>query len=158
MGAATWFVGDGRPPATVILSLYPDGTANLNMGASDIGTGTKTVMAMVVAEELGLDPDSIQIEHADTGTTRYASPSGGSKTVPTEAPAVRRLVLDAPHAAASVLGRLLEYLPNPPVNRDFAELMRSDKVAEAGLPTLELLGVAPRTLESWLAEQARRGD
>ncbi|MGA6925328.1 MAG: molybdopterin cofactor-binding domain-containing protein, partial [Desulfosarcina sp.] len=58
-------------------------------GASDIGTGTKTVMAMVLAEELGLKPESIHIEHADTGTTQYATPSGGSKTVPTEAPAVR---------------------------------------------------------------------
>jgi xanthine dehydrogenase YagR molybdenum-binding subunit len=94
MAAANWIVGDGRPPSTVILRLYADGTANLNMGASDIGTGTKTVMAMVVAEELGLDPDSIQIEHADTGTTQYASPSGGSKTVPTEAPAVRRACLE----------------------------------------------------------------
>jgi xanthine dehydrogenase YagR molybdenum-binding subunit len=93
MAAANWFVGDGGPPSTIVLRLHADGTANLNMGASDIGTGTKTVMAMVVAEELGLTPESVQIEHADTGTTQYASPSGGSKTVPTEAPAVRRACL-----------------------------------------------------------------
>jgi xanthine dehydrogenase YagR molybdenum-binding subunit len=59
------------------------------MGASDIGTGTKTIMAMVAAEELGVNPAVIQIEHADTATTQYATPSGGSKTVPTEAPTVR---------------------------------------------------------------------
>jgi xanthine dehydrogenase YagR molybdenum-binding subunit len=35
----------------------------------------------------------VQIEHADTGTTQFATPSGGSKTVPTEAPAVRRACL-----------------------------------------------------------------
>jgi CO/xanthine dehydrogenase Mo-binding subunit len=46
-------------------------------------------MAMVVAEELGIDPDAIQIENADTGTTQFATSSGGSKTVPTESPAVR---------------------------------------------------------------------
>jgi xanthine dehydrogenase YagR molybdenum-binding subunit len=101
MAAANWFVGDGGPPATVLVSLYPDGTANLNMGASDIGTGTKTVMAMVVAEELGVDPDAVQIEHADTATTHYATPSGGSKTVPTEAPTVRR-------ACIAVKDQLLE--------------------------------------------------
>ena len=28
------------------------------------------------------DRDSIQIEHADTGTTQFATPSGGSKTMP----------------------------------------------------------------------------
>ncbi|HVN23172.1 MAG TPA: xanthine dehydrogenase family protein molybdopterin-binding subunit [Syntrophorhabdales bacterium] len=87
--SALWVVGSGRPPSTVLVKLFADGSANLNMGASDIGTGTKTVMAMVVAEELGVKPEAIQIENADTGTTQYATPSGGSKTVPTEAPAVR---------------------------------------------------------------------
>jgi xanthine dehydrogenase YagR molybdenum-binding subunit len=46
-------------------------------------------MALVVSEELGVKPQYIQIENADTATTQYATPSGGSKTVPTEAPAVR---------------------------------------------------------------------
>src|SRR6056297_254486 len=64
------------------------------MGASDIGTGTKTIMAMVAAEELGVKPELIQIENADTGTTQYATPSGGSKTVPTEAPTVRAAALE----------------------------------------------------------------
>jgi CO/xanthine dehydrogenase Mo-binding subunit len=89
MGSCLWLAGAGRPPSTVIVKLFADGSANLNMGASDIGTGTKTVMALVVAEELGVKPGMIQIEHADTGTTQYATPSGGSKTVPTEAPTVR---------------------------------------------------------------------
>ena len=89
MAGALWVVGGGRPPSTVIVKLFADGSANLNMGASDIGTGTKTIMAMIVAEELGVKLDAIQIENADTGTTQYATPSGGSKTVPTESPAVR---------------------------------------------------------------------
>ncbi|HKL25702.1 MAG TPA: xanthine dehydrogenase family protein molybdopterin-binding subunit [Desulfuromonadales bacterium] len=89
MGSCVWFVGGGGPPSTVIVKLFADGSVNLNMGASDIGTGTKTVMAMIVAEELGVKPEMIQIENADTGTTQYATPSGGSKTVPTEAPTVR---------------------------------------------------------------------
>jgi xanthine dehydrogenase YagR molybdenum-binding subunit len=101
MGACVWFVGGGGPPSTVVIKLYRDGSVNLNMGASDIGTGTKTVMALVAAEELGVQPEAIQIEHADTGTTQYATPSGGSKTVPTESPAVR-------NAAIEVKRRLLE--------------------------------------------------
>jgi xanthine dehydrogenase YagR molybdenum-binding subunit len=101
MAASVWFVGGGGPPSTVIVKLFSDGSANLNMGASDIGTGTKTVMVMVVAEELGLKPEMVRVEHADTGTTQYATPSGGSKTVPTEAPAVR-------DAAVQVKQKLLE--------------------------------------------------
>jgi CO/xanthine dehydrogenase Mo-binding subunit len=101
MGACLWIVGDGGPPSTVVIKMFKDGSVNLNMGASDIGTGTKTVMAFVAAEELGIDPGVIQIEHADTGTTQYATPSGGSKTVPTEAPTVR-------NAAIAVKRQMLE--------------------------------------------------
>ena len=102
VGVAACFWGyGGGPPSTVIVKLFADGSANLNMGASDIGTGTKTWAAMIVAEELGVPLDQIQIEHADTGTTQYATPSGGSKTVPSDSPAVRA-------AAYAVKQQLLE--------------------------------------------------
>jgi CO/xanthine dehydrogenase Mo-binding subunit len=94
MAAGLWSAGSGGPPSTAIVRLFADGSVNLNMGASDIGTGTKTVMAQVIAEELGVPLDRIRVEHADTGTTQYASASGGSKTVPTESPAVRNAALD----------------------------------------------------------------
>jgi xanthine dehydrogenase YagR molybdenum-binding subunit len=94
VAAGLWSGGGGGPPSTIVVKFFSDGSVALNMGASDIGTGTKTVMAMVVAEELGVDPDRIEIEHADTGSTAFASASGGSKTVPTESPAVRAAAVD----------------------------------------------------------------
>jgi xanthine dehydrogenase YagR molybdenum-binding subunit len=94
MGGCLWVAGAGGPPSTAIVRFFTDGSVNLNMGASDIGTGTKTVMAMIVAEELGVDVNKIQIEHADTATTQFATASGGSKTVPTESPAVRAAAID----------------------------------------------------------------
>jgi CO/xanthine dehydrogenase Mo-binding subunit len=94
MGACLWFAGGGGPPSTIVLKLFADGSVNLNMGASDLGTGTKTVMAMVVSEELGIKPDKIQIENADTGATQFATRSGGSKTIPTESPAVRAAAIE----------------------------------------------------------------
>ena len=101
VAAGLWQGGSGGPPSTVIVKLFTDGSVNLNMGAGDIGTGTKTVMAQVVAEELGVPFERIRIEHADTGTTQYATASGGSKTVPTESPATR-------NAAIEVKRQLLE--------------------------------------------------
>jgi xanthine dehydrogenase YagR molybdenum-binding subunit len=108
MGACVWFVGGGGPPSTVIIKLFRDGSVNLNMGASDIGTGTKTVMALVAAEELGVKPGVIQIEHADTGTTQYATPSGGSKTVPTESPTVRNAAIDVKRQVLEMAAEDLE--------------------------------------------------
>ena len=118
MASCLWFAGGGGPPSTVIVKIFSDGSVNLNMGASDIGTGTKTVMAMVVSEELGVPIEKIQIENADTGTTQYATPSGGSKTVPTEAPAVR-------DAAINAKRQLLE-LASKDLKVDAAELALED--------------------------------
>lgn len=128
MAASLWFAGGGNPPSTVILKLFSDGSVNLNMGASDIGTGTKTVMAMVVAEELGLDPAVVEIEHADTETTQYATPSGGSKTVPTEAPAVR--------AAAVQIKQQLLALAAEELKTDATRLaIRGDEIVSSADPT-----------------------
>jgi len=88
MAAAMWGYA-GEPRAVVVVKLTPDGSVNLNMGASDIGTGAKTVMAMVVAEELGVPLGRIQIENADSATTQYAPTAGGSQTTLVSAPAVR---------------------------------------------------------------------
>jgi xanthine dehydrogenase YagR molybdenum-binding subunit len=94
VAAGMWQGGGGSPPATVIVKLFADGSANLNMGASDIGCGTKTWGAQIVAEELGVPLERISVEHADTGTTQFATPSGGSKTVPTESPAIRAAAVE----------------------------------------------------------------
>ena len=61
MASGLWIAGGGGPPSTVILKFFSDGSANLTMGASDIGTGTKTVMAMVAAEELSIPVKLIEI-------------------------------------------------------------------------------------------------
>jgi xanthine dehydrogenase YagR molybdenum-binding subunit len=84
----------GEPNATATVKLFADGSVGLVSGASDIGTGTKTVLAMVVAEELGVPLERIRIEHADTSTTPYSPGSGGSQTVLVNAPAVRAAAVD----------------------------------------------------------------
>lgn len=101
MAGATWRVGGGWPPSTVVLKLFADGSANLNMGAADIGTGTNTVMVGIVSEELGLKRENIQLETADTGTTQFTPPSGGSKTIPSDGEATR-------FAAVNVKRQLLD--------------------------------------------------
>jgi xanthine dehydrogenase YagR molybdenum-binding subunit len=108
MAGATWAAGGGGPPSTAIVKLFSDGSVNLNLGASDIGTGTKTVMSMIVAEELGVPVESVQVEHADTGSTQFATPSGGSKTIPTESPAVRAAAIDCRDKLLEMAAKELE--------------------------------------------------
>ncbi len=131
MASGLWFAGGGNPPSTAVVKLFSDGSVNLNMGVSDIGTGTKTVMTMIVSEELGVKPNMIQIEHADTGTTQYATPSGGSKTVPTDGPAVRA-------AALSVKQQLLSFAAADLKADDMSLTLSGDEVVSVKDPSFKV--------------------
>ncbi|MFD8532581.1 molybdopterin-dependent oxidoreductase [Streptosporangium canum] len=54
----------------------------------DIGTGTRTVIAEVLGEELGLPPERIRVEIGRTGTV-HGPPSIGSRATTSVAPAAR---------------------------------------------------------------------
>jgi xanthine dehydrogenase YagR molybdenum-binding subunit len=96
VGMACGMWGDGgRPPATTLVKINYDGTINLITGASDLGTGTRTVMSMIVAEELNIPLSSIEITNADTETTCHTIYSGGSVTVASVGPSVRLAAYDA---------------------------------------------------------------
>jgi len=140
VGVAACFWGyAGGPPSTVIVKLYSDGSVNLNMGASDIGCGTKTWAAMIVAEELGVAVDTIQIEHADTGTTQYATSSGGSKTVPSDSPAVRAAAYQVKRQLMQMAAEQLEVEESDLELRDLKITSRSDAEKTVAITSLEKL-------------------
>jgi xanthine dehydrogenase YagR molybdenum-binding subunit len=143
VSGGSWAAGGGGPPSTAIITLYSDGSIVLNMGASDIGCGTKTVMAMIVAEELGVDPNDVRLEHADTGTTQFASASGGSKTIPTESPAVRAAALDVKQQLFEIAAQEMEL--------DISTLSLQD-----GAIVSSVEGSEPRTISSLRGMRMRR--
>jgi xanthine dehydrogenase YagR molybdenum-binding subunit len=135
--AACFWAYPGGPPSTVVVKLFADGSANLNMGASDIGTGTKTWAAMIVTEELGVPLDKIRVENADTATTQYATASGGSKTVPSDSPAVRAAAMDVKQ---QLLGFAAEQLETTAADLDLVDLeiiSRSDPEKKLALSEVE---------------------
>jgi xanthine dehydrogenase YagR molybdenum-binding subunit len=76
------------------LTINPDGSVRIKAGTQDLGTGTRTVIAVVAAETLGLMPDDIQVAIGDS-TFPPSAASGGSGTVGGAGAAVRRASVDA---------------------------------------------------------------
>lgn len=76
IGCMFYGVGNtGQPnPAGAFIDFLDDGTVNLMVGAADIGQGSNTVLAQIVAEELGVHFADVQVISADTGVT----PDGGA--------------------------------------------------------------------------------
>jgi xanthine dehydrogenase YagR molybdenum-binding subunit len=100
--------GGGGPPAYAQIDLNNDGTATLRTGTQDLGTGTKTVLTQVAAEELGVPLGAVRTQLGDTGSAPYAPVSGGSMTVPSMAPAVRSAAQDARRQLLSLAAQMLD--------------------------------------------------
>jgi xanthine dehydrogenase YagR molybdenum-binding subunit len=88
MASSKWTNMGGRD-GIVDVVIHRDGTVESKNGAQDIGTGTRTLMAVITAEELGLKPTDIKVFLGQTKWPKGPS-SGGSKTAATLAPVIRR--------------------------------------------------------------------
>jgi xanthine dehydrogenase YagR molybdenum-binding subunit len=87
-----------------------DGRVDAFCATQDIGTGTRTVFAQVVAEELGLRAEDI---NARIGDTNYppGPPSGGSRVTSSLTPAARNAAHAAAREIAARVAPLLETMP-----------------------------------------------
>ncbi len=87
--------GSGYPPGYAWVKFNSDGTVDVVTGTQDIGTGTRTALTQVAAEELGIPMERIALHLGDTANGPYAPVSSGSATQATIGPAVRAAAADA---------------------------------------------------------------
>src|SRR5947207_6918785 len=94
LASQTWY-GGGGPPSYAWIRVGSDGRAQVVTAMQDIGTGTRTAMAQIAAEELGIPLEHVQVSLGDSARGPFASISAGSSTVPSMGPAVRSAAADA---------------------------------------------------------------
>jgi xanthine dehydrogenase YagR molybdenum-binding subunit len=98
------------PGTLADLKIYADGSVEVECGTQDIGTGTRTHMAVVAADTLGLEPQDISIKIGNSDFP-WAPISGGSLTTPSVAPAVRDAALKAAEYLKSLAAKKLNAPP-----------------------------------------------
>jgi CO/xanthine dehydrogenase Mo-binding subunit len=94
MASQIWY-GAGGPPSYAWIRVGSDGRAAVVTAMQDIGTGTKTAMAQIAAEELGVPLEHVTVSLGDSARGPFASISAGSSTTPSMGPAVRAAAADA---------------------------------------------------------------
>jgi len=94
MASQIWY-GGGGPPSYAWVRVGSDGRATVVTAMQDIGTGTKTAMAQIAAEELGIPLEHVTVSVGDSARGPYAAISAGSSTTPSMGPAVRAAAADA---------------------------------------------------------------
>jgi len=94
MASQIWY-GGGGPPSYAWARVGSDGRIAIVTAMQDIGTGTRTAMAQIAAEEFGVSLDQVEVMLGDTSRGPFATLSAGSSTTPSMGPAVRAAAADA---------------------------------------------------------------
>src|SRR5262249_13407623 len=88
IASQVWW-GGGGPPSYAWVRVGSDGHAAVVTATQDVGTGTKTALSQIAAEELGIPLEHVTFAVGDTSRGPYSTLSAGSSTLPSMGPAVR---------------------------------------------------------------------
>jgi CO/xanthine dehydrogenase Mo-binding subunit len=152
MAAHEWSAGSGSPPGYAWIKLNSDGSADVITGAQDIGTGTRTGLAQIAAEELGIPMERISLHLGDTAQGPYAPTSSGSSTLPTLGPAVREAAVNVKEQLCKAAAMILEEEPEK-------LRIRNGKIFVANHPenSVSVEEVTTRISPHMIQGQGRRG-
>src|SRR3954449_302008 len=89
------------------LRVHPTGKAVLGISCQSQGQGHETTFAQIVAEELGIPPEDVEVVHGDTDRTPFGLGTYGSRSTPVSGAATavtaRKVREKARHIAAAML-------------------------------------------------------
>jgi CO/xanthine dehydrogenase Mo-binding subunit len=145
--------------SSAFISIDGDGVATLTIPAPDMGQGARTVLSIILAEELGIDWKDIRVEQADGNSEKFGRQGvGGSATVRTWFTPMRTVSATAAsmlcHAASQKLNCAaaeIELDSGHAFHKGTGQKVPiGDLVAIAAtMPTTEISGIVPRSAGSW---------
>jgi len=124
------------------VKLNDDGSFNLLVGATDLGTGSDTILAQIAAEVLGVSADAMLVYSSDTDLTPYDTGAYASSTTYLSGMAVHK----AAQAAKSKILAVAAEISGIPI--DELDLADGAVIDARGTRVIELSKLALRTLYS----------
>lgn len=125
------------------IKINDDGSFNLLIGATDLGTGSDTVLAQMAGEVLGVPVEDIIVLSSDTDTTPFDKGAYASSTTYISGAAVTKAAQDA---AQQIVERAAKMFHERGVEVDQHELVLKDR--KINTPTGESISLAEVALNS----------
>jgi len=93
------------------LRVHPTGKAIVKLGVQTQGQGHETTFAQIVAEEIGIPPEDVTVQHGDTDNTPYGLGTYASRSTPTGGAATAMAARKVRDKARQIAAHLLEASP-----------------------------------------------
>ncbi|KAB1140693.1 carbon-monoxide dehydrogenase large subunit [Streptomyces luteolifulvus] len=94
------------------LRVHPTGKAVLRISVQSQGQGHETTFAQIVAEELGIPPEDVEVVHGDTDQTPFGLGTYGSRSTPVSGAAAAMVARKVRERAKIVASAMLEVSPD----------------------------------------------
>jgi carbon-monoxide dehydrogenase large subunit len=94
------------------LRMHPTGKAVLRLSVQSQGQAHETTFAQIVAHELGVSPDDIDVVHGDTDNTPFGLGTYGSRSTPVSGAAVALVTRKVRDKARLIAAAMLEVSPD----------------------------------------------
>jgi putative selenate reductase molybdopterin-binding subunit len=149
VGMSIHMQGSGIPMidmGAASLKMNDDGSFNLSVGATDLGTGSDTILAQIAAEVLGVPLDKIVVRSSDTDLTPFDTGAYASSTTYVSGMAVERAARQVAVQIKEAAAAMLEV--------DAGELELVDE--RAGIPEGESVTLSEVALRSLYGENQRQ--
>lgn len=101
----------GHQSCAAVVRLCEDGSIDYLTGATDCGQGSDTVLVQIVAEELGLRVEDVDIKRVDTAVTPCDAGSYGSRVTVLAGEAAQKAARDVKEQLARFAGKQWEANP-----------------------------------------------
>ena len=103
----------GLDMASATLKMNDDGSFNFLIGATDLDTGSDTILAQIAAEVLGIPLDDIIVYSSDTDFTPFDKGAYASSTTYISGEAVRKAALQIKEQILEHAARMLGSAEDP---------------------------------------------
>ncbi|HEY5360636.1 MAG TPA: aerobic carbon-monoxide dehydrogenase large subunit [Streptosporangiaceae bacterium] len=120
------------------LRVYPTGKAVLAISVQTQGQGHETTFAQIVAQELGLSPDDVEVVHGDTDRTPFGLGTYGSRSTPVSGAAAVIVARKVRARARIVASAMMEVSPDDLDWADGAWRVRGDPEQSASIAQIAM--------------------
>ncbi len=109
LGIGTW--GGGGHASKCRTTIHPDASVEVELASQDLGTATRTMIAMVAAETFGLEVNQVKVKIGDSNFPNSGA-SGGSTTIGGVTVSTRKSTVNALDKLFQLVAKALDTTPD----------------------------------------------